>query len=394
MSGATDLGTRFDGGRPAGTRLFLIADDLTGALDAAARFASPSAPVPVLWRLPDATIGDRVVLDSATREVGPDMAAARVAALLASRPHDDGTILYAKLDSLLRGNAAAEIGAWLAAVRPRRCIVAPAFPQQGRIGRGGRQIFARDGAWIATACDLVADLRAAGHDVTLCRPGAAVPDGISFWDAETVADLAAIAAAGDACPGTTLWSGSGGLASALAAHRAGGGLAEASVGALRGPILGLFGTDHPVMLGQIAAMADDLLALSAGDETAAVRVRGALARQGLALVRPDLPAGLDRSDAAARIERLFADLTARLDPPGTLVVAGGETLRGLCVALAVDRLDLEGELTPGVPVSRIRGGRFDGVRVVSKSGAFGPPDLLRRLLVVAPLNSEPERNCP
>jgi len=33
-----------------------------------------------------------------------------------------------------------------------------------------------------------------------------------------------------------------------------------------------------------------------------------------------------------------------------------------------------------VPASVMRGGRWDGVRVVSKSGAFGDPGLLARLL--------------
>jgi uncharacterized protein YgbK (DUF1537 family) len=35
---------------------------------------------------------------------------------------------------------------------------------------------------------------------------------------------------------------------------------------------------------------------------------------------------------------------------------------------------------PGVPVSRIGGGLWDGVRLISRSGAFGAPDFLARLL--------------
>ncbi|WP_244439541.1 nucleotide-binding domain containing protein [Azospirillum baldaniorum] len=61
-------------------------------------------------------------------------------------------------------------------------------------------------------------------------------------------------------------------------------------------------------------------------------------------------------------------------------MSGGETLRALCGALGAGRLDLDGALLPGVPGSTLRGGAWDGVRVVSKSGAFGDPSLLRRLI--------------
>jgi D-threonate/D-erythronate kinase len=66
--------------------------------------------------------------------------------------------------------------------------------------------------------------------------------------------------------------------------------------------------------------------------------------------------------------------------PGTLVVAGGETLRALCMALDAEGLVVDGEIAAGVPASRLLGGRWDGLRVVSKSGAFGDQELLARLL--------------
>jgi uncharacterized protein YgbK (DUF1537 family) len=52
----------------------------------------------------------------------------------------------------------------------------------------------------------------------------------------------------------------------------------------------------------------------------------------------------------------------------------------LCLALGARGLQVEGEVLPGLPASRFMGGGWDGVRVVSKSGGFGDPDLLRRLL--------------
>ncbi|PWC40009.1 hypothetical protein TSO352_06695 [Azospirillum sp. TSO35-2] len=364
-------------------RLCLIADDLTGALDTAAQFATAANPIPVRWSGLPATSPAAIALDSGTREASRDDARTRVAALAAGLPRGPGTLHYAKLDSLLRGHAGAEIAAWMSAVAPVHCIVAPAFPYQGRITRGGLQLARRKDqpGWMAAASDLRADLEQEGFRVQPRAPGEAVPGGVSLWDAETDADLDAIAAAGLALDGPVLWCGSSGLAGALA-RQAGAPAGEPDPVRLPRPILGLFGTNHPVMVAQLDACAPRVLALPDGGATSAAVLAQGLDRDGVALATLALPDGLPRADAARRIERDFARLVRQLDPPGTLLVAGGETLRGLCLALGADRLDLDGQIWPGVPRSILRGGRFDGVRVVSKSGAFGDPALLCRLLAL------------
>ncbi|MBP2297709.1 four-carbon acid sugar kinase family protein [Azospirillum picis] len=385
-------GSRTSDGSPASRRPYLIADDLTGALDTAAQFAairSAPGPIPVYWRTPPhAALPAGVAIDSGTREATRDEARRRVAAIaaaiVAGVPSTAGALLYAKLDSLLRGHAGAEIAAWTAATAADHVIVAPAFPYQGRVTRGGIQ-FARgsDGrSWTPAAGDLRADLEREGRRVQLRSAGEAVPAGISLWDAETDADLDAIAAAGLALGGRVLWCGSSGLAGALARRMGGGGDAAPPwlpPSPLR-PVLGLFGTNHPAMAAQLAACQEHVLTLPDGGPAAATVLARRLDQAGIALATLGLPDGLTRADAALRIEREFARLVRRLDPPGTLLVAGGETLRGLCLALEAERLDLDGHVWPGVPCSVLRGGRFDGVRVISKSGAFGDPALLRRLL--------------
>jgi uncharacterized protein YgbK (DUF1537 family) len=52
----------------------------------------------------------------------------------------------------------------------------------------------------------------------------------------------------------------------------------------------------------------------------------------------------------------------------------------LCTALAANRLDALGEWRPGIPVTRIAGGVWSGVTLVSKSGAFGTDDVLAALV--------------
>lgn len=378
---------------PAPLRLCLIADDLTGALDTAAQFATVGGPIPVYWRTPSHPLPQTgLALDSGTRELPRDEARRRVSGLAAGLPRHPGTLHYAKLDSLLRGHAGAEIAAWMGALAPTHCIVAPAFPYQGRITRGGVQLARQENGrgWTATASDLRADLEGEGLHVLLRTPGSAVPPGVSLWDAETDADLDAIAAAGLALEAPVLWCGSSGLAGALA-RQAGAPLGGPDPVRLPGPILGLFGTNHPAMLAQLDACARHVLALPDGTAACAAALAQRLEGRGIALATLALPDGLSHAEAARRIERDFARLVRQLDPPGTLLVAGGETLRGLCQALEADRLDLDGHVWPGVPCSTMRGGRFDGVRIISKSGAFGDPALLCRLLALGAPPHQGER---
>src|SRR5690349_14816370 len=82
-----------------------------------------------------------------------------------------------------------------------------------------------------------------------------------------------------------------------------------------------------------------------------------------------------------RIGAELGRLVQGMEPPGTLIVAGGETLRGLCIALGARSLEVRGRIVPGLPHSVLRGGVWDGVLVVSKSGAFGHPGLLRDLIL-------------
>ena len=91
------------------------------------------------------------------------------------------------------------------------------------------------------------------------------------------------------------------------------------------------------------------------------------------------PIGL-RHFGRRRIVQAFARLLETAPRPGTLIVAGGETLGAVCDALGATGLAATGLVGPGVPRSVLMGGRWDGAAVVSKSGAFGGDGLWRDLL--------------
>lgn len=338
--------------------LRLLADDLTGALDSAARFIPLLGPIPVRWRPDD--LPPTVAIDTGTRDCAD---ATAQAVLQEQAPHLlAASIAFKKIDSLLRGPIAAELAACLPLFD--RCVLAPAFPFQGRITRDGRQL-TRDGE---TWRDTGVDLRAA-----LAAHGLAVP----LRDAATDADLDAIVAACRTLPGRVLWCGTGGLAGALAGHR------PVPCPVLPRPILALIGSNHSVSAAQLAAAGTCLHCLPPIGTLDPAPLHRAL-QAGAAAVRVMLSDRTPRAEAAERIGERFASLLAALPRPGTLMVAGGETLRRLCDALGVTGLDVDGEIMPGVPTSRMRGGAWDGQRVVSKSGAFGDVGFLARLLLSRP----------
>lgn len=330
----------------------LLADDLTGALDTAARFVPRFGALPVTWK-GDWASGAR---DLATRE-GSEAAA--VAAHEACAPVLRGaTLAFKKLDSLLRGHPAAELAASFRAGGFDHMVIAPAFPFQGRVMRGGRQV----AQGVAVEVDLAALLASCGIVTRPARAGMPAPEGVSLWDAESDTELEAIAAAAGRLPGRVLWAGTGGLAGAL-----GGGAVPRP--ALPPPALALVGSDHPVSKAQLAAT---LRHHALGEGAPLPGLPAAISLR--------LPAGLARAEAAAFIARQFTSLARGLPRPGSAIVAGGETLRALADGLGATALTVLGEMEPGAPVSRMEGGHWDGLPILSKSGAFGAPDFLARLL--------------
>jgi len=356
-----------------GPSLRLLADDLTGALDTAAELVGLTGPVPVFW--PGATpreLPPNAALDSGTRELAASAAVTRVTKLAPLL--EPAEIAFKKVDSLMRGPTLAEAASCLRAGSWRHAIMAPAFPYQGRITRRGIQ-HARDAAgdWLLVGDDIVLRLRAEGVPAQAGHPGAELAPGITVFDAENDADLLRIAACGMNAPGRVLWIGTGGLAQALAA-----GMPPPGCASLCSPVLGLFGSDQAVTARQLTACGADWLRVPEFGSTSSIAAR--LEARGRALISVDLPTGLGRGEAAERIGARLHRLVHDLPAPGTLVVAGGETLRGLCLSLGARSLEVQGRIMPGLPRSIMRGGRWDGVTVLSKSGAFGPPSLLRDLL--------------
>lgn len=380
-------------------RCALIADDLTGALDAGAGFvrAGLRATLPFSGRPEHAGGADVVLINTESRE--QDAATAAAAARRAAMALRDAGIsrVYKKMDSVLRGHPGPELAAVLD-VFGGRALVAPAFPAQGRTTRGGIQY--AHGQPVTTF----------GGDLRRALGEAAARSDV--LDAASDADLAQIArrAAGDAQ--YRVWCGTAGLAAHVPAAW---GLVPAPGNEAAPPVVAqtpgvalpaancicvVAASLHPATLAQVAALADAgwtvirLVPLASDDHAAAARLQaqieavlrldhgrvalsytyGATLAQ-IAAVEKAMWTDVARINAVlAIVARVITQAMGRDAAPG-LIVTGGETALHLGRALAARAIHVAGEALPGLPIGALELPQGP-IAVATKSGGFGGPDAL------------------
>lgn len=391
--------------RNAGGRLAIVADDLTGAADAAAPFAAAGIPAAVALR-PGHDPGTAVVaVTTESRDLPEDEAAAAVRAAVAWLAADvDPGWWYKKVDSMLRGHPVAESLALAKGVGHPRVLLAPALPARDRAVRGGVAYVCGDAVARPAAPagggsaggDAERQRRTAYIALATVRSGPALraavralPPGVAIADGETDDDLRAVAdavlAAGDVLPG-----GSAGLAMRLARLLPLRGADRVAPPAV-GPVLAVVASRHGAAAAQVAAVA------TAGE---AIVVRaptdGSLADAGTGRrLADEVAAALDsgRAVVLTTVDGGPSPLPGRVvarglaavasDPrvvalAGALYLSGGDAAAACLAALGADALRLGGEVEPGIPWGVAEGGSAAGRPLVTKAGSFGDEGALGR----------------
>jgi len=329
----------------------MIADDLTGACDAAVAFAGEGFTTRVLLTLGAGPVTDAAltVVSTDSRDLAPDEAVAKVTDACRWMRERGVTVLFKKIDSVLRGNIEAEVEAVMSTCDFDSAVLTLAFPAMGRtVLRKELRVFGQKP-------DDSPDLRT----MFLSRPEIAVED------AETDDDLATIAKAALSRTPVPLIVGSGGLAGAVAKVLAGRRdnvartAGRSSPGPPRSdlPIWFVIGSRHAATEAQVETMEASCLL---GDTEQLVLLRVSSDHFDEQAVRP----------AVEAVERGMV---------GALVVSGGDTARLLCGALRAEAIRLGGEVLPGIPWGRLEGGLANGTSIVTKSGGFGAPDALLKV---------------
>ncbi len=385
------------------TRIAIIADDLTGAADAAVAFAKRGHSSRVLLDQGYSAGVDVVALTTESRNLPPAAAAERVRRVA---HHVYGTpLLYKKIDSTLRGNLTAELFSLMEAFDLARALIAPAFPAQGRTTVLGRQLIhgqpleKTDFAGQVTTSN-VREIFLRARDarpvrlipLSDVRRGSAHlagllidrPAGIVIADAETDDDMTAIAGAVLA-GGLRLVCGSAGLCHALAGQiPAGQERSNNSMPVRSGPTLTVAGSLHAATIAQFeAARAAGIVVVEPVNfGTYAV---DPLIEQVIDLLEAgqDVILASHRIDNAIPSELTISDRLARFTARvlkrgrvGGLILTGGDVAWSICYELGARAIDLFGEVQPGIPYGVLRGGAADNLPVVTKAGGFGDEDAI------------------
>jgi len=345
--------------------------------------------------------------------------------------------LYKKVDSTLRGAFGAEIEAARAAwADDAVAVICPAFPATGRtVEDGVLRVEGKPVTETSAATDPVTPVTESHIPTLLGCAGVAMPvdetpaglarriaaaGPVVVVDAATDQDLERLALAVAELGERALPVGAGGLAEPLARVWAG---AET-----RGPVVVVVTSQHSAARGQAAELQrrgarawspglDELADAGRWERWAAGVVDGERGRAGLPaaaahasrdgspahpaaagnaaaadavpiagtpdagiilLLAPEgRRAGLDADTVAARLGELAARLIQELGAAG-VVATGGDGARQVLHSLGATGIALVDQVTGGVPLGTLTGGRAAGLPVVTKAGGFGAADVLFR----------------
>lgn len=398
--------------------LLILADDLTGAADCAARCRHAGLPAQIQFTPPEPPLPpSALAFTSDSRHVSPTEAARRVAALVAPLRRVPQVRWYKKIDSTLRGNLGSELEAMLRSLAQDRplppAILCPAFPAQRRGLEDGYLVHEQTPprtVHLPTLLEAQSQLPVAAIPLAVVRQGpealaealaAAYGRGAQLLVVDALADtdLACLVAAARQALPQALFCGSAGLMGVLAAELA------------REP--GAPPTDQAISPAGHTDWRRALVVVGSGSEMAH-RQLAALGRLPqvhtlevtldqtgppfpeafleppstertvwvLHLPRPAPGVPLEGERArrlVAYLARLGCGAVARLEPD-LLVVVGGDTAIHLLQQLELDRLAVLAELLPGMPLTEGMDAAGRLRRVILKAGNHGDADTLCRLL--------------
>ena len=423
------------------SRCLVIADDLTGAADTGVQFVirgldtcliSPDGSRPIDFS--QYRKWDVLVVNTHSRGLNTRQASERISLLLKDYHRDPFPLVYKKIDSTLRGNVGSEIDALMEKTRLSIGFVAPSFPEQKRSLAGG--IMMVDGNPLSlteAAQDAVSPIHeshvhkiletqsrldiagiALAHVAStfeklhaeVMRESLSGKGKLIIFDAVARKDLRNIAAVGFRMPEQPLWIGSAGLAREVAEQ----------ISTVSGPrpfplenaetlhFLIVCGSASGVTHGQIRRLEQrgsvSSFELNAGmrsDESRRESIlrtaeqMGETLKQGHVLLksprerleqRIDVPVQMRITNDLAVMTRHALTVSAMPVESLVLVATGGDTAMAIMQALDPGELHILGQVIQGIAMSRLAGGAYEGLRMVTKAGAFGEDDALEKIIEI------------
>lgn len=369
-------------------KVLIVADDLTGALDAASPFSErgytvksvvdPNCDCP----LEDLRDADVVALNTNSRHLSADAVKHNVEAALATIDLKDYSFFVKKIDSTLRGNVCAETLVLMDVLGKSSAVVCPALPDHQRVVKGGyvyvndvrldRTEFCRDKLSPAPSTSIAKAFRAFNKDINVNHSKYLEDElspGITVFDAQNNETLADIVRLFNRDVAQTILVGSSGITAQLA-----------MVLPKKSMIEGASLTKKTILfsVGSRASRSSDQIRNieKRMPGVAHVAVNGTLKETPkfvndvfVVFAGSDPKILLEPQEVAVKMAETTSSLVEELDPD-VLLVTGGDTALSFLRKAKISSVTVRGNLFPGVPLLVV----FVGGRrrvLVTKAGGFG-----------------------
>lgn len=427
-------------------KLAVIADDLTGANDTAVQFAKHHIRSCVKMDFDQEALNqednDVVVIDTDSRDIAADLANRRVREVCELLKSNGVVNIYKKVDSTLRGNLGAEIEAVAEVFSSEVVIIAPAFPSNRRTTIGGYHLLdcipielteiayaPKSPVKESRVVELLKKQTGAKIGLIplyiIIKGEAAIKAAIKrhlaertkwlVFDTATDEDLRAIVNAARGYK-KILWVGSAGLADCLPQVYEWSPYHADEVEDKNGKVLIISGSVSKITQRQIAEVLTldnvglvklDIAAMFDNREAEVSRcvtsvkefaeqdkhvvLAGCIGDEDVeAAIKSGGIHGMGNAEVSERMACVLAEISKALTDVkwAGMVLTGGDTAIHVCRALAAGAIDVLAEVAVGIPLGRLRGGVCNGLRVITKAGAFGEKDSFVRAIQAIQSESE------
>jgi len=283
--------------------IVVIADDLTGAVELAGIGLSHGLKVEVSLELTPSAQADLLVIATDTRSKAEEFAVADIQYLSRALPDLKPSLIFKKVDSVLRGHVMAELRAQMTALGLEKALLVPANPSLGRTIEEGQYLingkpinetgFANDPEFPVKTAAIAGLLRSSAMDLYIRKSNKGFEDvGVTVGETASLADIDSWASKVDA---NTLAAGGAGFFKAL----------------LKGIGQDQLKDDH-------AVGARKLFVSGTAFKESAVRIQG-LAEKGIVSYMPDSLLTKNIDDNA--VENWASEIENKLDIYQTAIIA-------------------------------------------------------------------------
>ena len=394
------------------SRYLIIADDITGSNDTGLQLIRRG--IQAVVNLESTSVGASYsshVLNTESRALTGDKAFDLVKKLLLNIDITAYNHVIKKVDSTLRGPIAHEVAAVDAVLRPELIVFMPALPDLGRTTEngihklGGIRIthteLARDPV-TPVACDNVHQLLKSVFGEPVIHIGADTGGEINFaagrifaFDSATNAHMRTVIAQAIKTNKKILWVGSAGLVDSLLEIKSSQNPAIALVASLSETsreqilyavkkgicVITVQGLDilenSKQQMQSIITKATDILknkqdlilATAASYNYIELDNENELAKS----------RGIDRMQVSGLVQKYMGELMAGILEQAKVsgvFSTGGDATMGFLKEIGATGLQILSEVLIGIPLTRVVGGKHDGIKLITKAGAFGQQDAL------------------